>query len=552
MTPALLDAARAWAENDPDPQTRADLSALITAARSGDAEAIAELEDAFAGHLPLRHQGLRGRMGPGPNRMNLVTVATAAAALATYLNERGGGSVVIGYGARRNSGMFARVSAQILSGAGLGTMVLPEPLPTPVLAFAVRHLGCSAGVMVTTDGGAAADNGLALYLGDGTPIVPPVDADIAAHHARLVEAGSMHDLPLGTEWVTLDEQVIADYVSRTASVLEDAPLHHLRVAYTPLHGVGSRVLLEAFRAASFPAPLIAPEQGEPDPAFPTVTTPDLQQPGTLDPLISFAAAEQADLALATDPDGSRLAVAVPDGDAWRVLTGDEVGWLLGWWIASGNRRLSRRGVFAQSLGSGTMLERIAHDFQLEYEETLSGFRWLGRVPDLVFGYEESLGYCVDPIGVHDRDGVSAALMFAEMASRLQRMDLTALDMLDDLARTYGVHATRRLTIQATDPHRIHAAMSELRASRPARIANLPVTRVDDLAAGLGTLPTDAGLRFAVASESRVTLRPSPTESTVTAYLQAVVKAVDGDLAGARAAAQRQLDAMAADVTRWLG
>ena len=550
MTIGLLDAARSWAEADPDPQTRADLLALLTAAGSGDPSATAELEDAFEDDLPFRTTGLLGQLGAGPNRMNAVVVARAAAGLAAYLNERGGGSVAIGYDARRNSGLFARVTAQILSGAGLTPIVLPAHVPTPVLAFAVRHLGCAAGVMVTADGAPADHNGYRVHLGDGAPVPPYAASEIAVHIAAVASRGPVRELPHGDEWTTLDEAILDDYVTRTVSVLEDSPVHHLRIAYSPLHGVAARAVDGVFRAAAFPAPMTVAVQAEPDPAFPTVTVPSLDDPQALDLAIALATDEQADLVLATDPDGGRLAVAVPDADGWRVLNGDEVGSLLGWWVASGNRRLARRGVFAQSSASGAMLEDLARDFHIEYEETLGGFWALGRVPDLMFGYQDSRSYCVDPIGVHDRDGISAALMVAEMASRLQRMERTMLDMLDDLERTYGVHLSGSVAGPVRSTEDLAAALASLRDAPPASVGGLDVARVDDLTTPLGGLVGVQGVRVVMDGGTRVTVQADG--SRLVAHVRCVVHCGAGGLDEARAASREQLRALRADVVRWLG
>jgi phosphomannomutase len=551
--PSTLEAARAWAADDPDGRMRDELTALVARAQAGDSAAITEIDDAFAGTLAFGTAGLRGRIGPGPNRMNQVVVARAAAGLAAYLIERvGGGAVVVGRDARRDSDLFAETTARILTGAGISVMMLPEPLPTPVLAFAIRRLGCVAGVMVTASHNPPDDNGYKVYLGDGSQIVPPADEEISDHIAAATALGPVAGLPHGDDWVTLGDDVLDDYVARAAALVELPPAAGLRVAYTAMHGVGGQVLMRVMAAAGFAEPVVVPEQFAPDARFPTVAFPNPEEPGAMDLGVATASAAGCDLLIANDPDADRCAVAVPGtGGAWRLLTGDEVGSLLGWWIAAGNRRLARRSVFAESIVSGTMLERIAASANLEYEQTLTGFKWIARVPDLAYGYEEALGYCVDPGAVRDKDGITAALMVAEIAGRMKESGRTLLDVLDDLDRLHGVHATTQVSVRVTDLARIGEVMASLRTAPPTVVAGLAVLGVEDLSAGVGGLPPTDGLRFTLAGQTRVIVRPSGTEPKVKCYLQSVQHVGAGSLADARAAARQRLDAVAADVATWL-
>lgn len=547
----LLDDARAWADADPDDDTRTELRELIALAEGGDAAALAELEDAFAGTLQFGTAGLRGKLGPGPNRMNLVVVARAAAGFARYLGERGGGAVVIGYDARSKSDLFARVTAEIMTGAGLRAMVLPEALPTPVLAFAIRHLGCAGGVMVTASHNPPQDNGYKVYLGDGSQIVPPADAEISGHIADVTALGPVADLPHGDEWETLGDDVVASYVARATTLLEPGPPASVRIAYTAMHGVGGQVFVRVLREAGFAAPRVVAEQFAPDGAFPTVAFPNPEEPGAMDLAIATAAGSDVDLIIAHDPDADRCAVGVPTPDGWRMLTGDEVGTLLGWWIASGNRRVARRGVLAESIVSSSLLAEIAADFHLAYAQTLTGFKWIARVPDLMFGYEEALGYCVDPNGVRDKDGITAALMIVEMATRMLYKGRTLTDVLDDIALQHGVYATSQVSVRVSDLSRIAEVMSALRTTPPASVAGVPVASFEDLEEGADGLPPTDGLRFTLASGARIIVRPSGTEPKVKCYLQSVVPVVHDDLIAARAQAGSELRAMAADVARWL-
>lgn len=547
----LLDDARAWADADPDDDTRTELRELIALAEGGDAAALAELEDAFAGTLQFGTAGLRGKLGPGPNRMNLVVVARAAAGFARYLGERGGGAVVIGYDARSKSDLFARVTAEIMTGAGLRAMVLPEALPTPVLAFAIRHLGCAGGVMVTASHNPPQDNGYKVYLGDGSQIVPPADAEISGHIADVTALGPVADLPHGDEWETLGDDVVASYVARATTLLEPGPPASVRIAYTAMHGVGGQVFVRVLREAGFAAPRVVAEQFTPDGAFPTVAFPNPEEPGAMDLAIATAAGSDVDLIIAHDPDADRCAVGVPTPDGWRMLTGDEVGTLLGWWIASGNRRVARRGVLAESIVSSSLLAEIAADFHLAYAQTLTGFKWIARVPDLMFGYEEALGYCVDPNGVRDKDGITAALMIVEMATRMLYKGRTLTDVLDDIALQHGVYATSQVSVRVSDLSRIAEVMAALRTTPPTSVAGVPVASFEDLEEGADGLPPTDGLRFTLASGARIIVRPSGTEPKVKCYLQSVVPVVHDDLIAARAQAGSELRAMAADVARWL-
>ena len=546
-----IDLARAWIAADPDERMRTLLTATVAEAEAGSLEALAELDDAFAGTLEFGTAGLRGRVGPGSNRMNLVVVARAAAGLARYLNEHGGGAVVVGHDARHDSDLFARATAEILSGAGISVMMLPAHLPTPVLAFAVRHLGCAAGVMITASHNPPADNGYKVYLADGSQIVSPVDLEISAHIADVTALGPVADLPHGEEWLTLGDEVVQAYLDKAAALVEEGPPLHIRLAYTAMHGVGGEVFLRVLEQAGFPAPVIVAEQFTPDADFPTVSFPNPEEPGAMDLALAAALESDCDLVIAHDPDADRCAVGVPTADGWRMLSGDEVGYLLGWWIAAGNRRLGRRGVFAQSIVSGSMLARIAADAHLEYEQTLTGFKWIARVPDLAYGYEEALGYCVDPNGVRDKDGISAGLMVAEMAARLKAWNGSLQQVLDDLACEYGVHATRQVSVRVSELSRIPAVMSALRAAPPTSVAGIAVASFEDLEQGAPDLPPTDGLRLTLASGARIIVRPSGTEPKVKCYLQSVVPVVDGDLAAARAQAEGELEAISADVTRWL-
>jgi phosphomannomutase len=552
--PELIERATSWRDDDPDETTRAELAVLLEAAASGDPEAGVDLADRFDGKLEFGTAGLRGAMGAGPNRMNRSMVIRAAAGLTAYLLESSSEPlVVIGFDARHSSDVFARDTAAVVVAAGGRAMVLPRPLPTPVLAFAIRHLGADAAVMVTASHNPARDNGYKVYLGDGSQIVPPSDAAIAAHIARV---GLVADVPRADSgWTTLDDDVLEAYLDAVAAVVAPDSSRELSVVHTSLHGVGNDVVLAAFARAGFSAPVVVASQSEPDPEFPTVSFPNPEEPGAIDAALALAARVHPDLVLANDPDADRCAVAVldpaaagadvagPDEPApWRMLRGDEVGSLLGAHILA--RGVGADDVFANSIVSSRQLAAMAGAAGIRHEETLTGFKWISRVAGLRYGYEEAIGYCVDPCQVRDKDGISTALMLAEMAAGLRAQGRSLLDVLDDLSVAHGVHTTDAFAVRVDDLGLIQTLMSRLRDSPPADLGGVPVIRVDDLAEGSDRLPPTDGLRYFLADESRVIVRPSGTEPKLKVYLEAIVAvipaAASSGLAAARAEAAARL------------
>ncbi|MFG2002539.1 phospho-sugar mutase [Spirillospora sp. NPDC048911] len=555
------DAARAWLAQDPDPETRAELQEILDA---GDPAALA---DRFGARLEFGTAGLRGELGAGPNRMNRVTVMRAAAGLATRLtaqdehgaarDERAG--VVIGYDARHNSERFALDTAAVMTGAGLRAWVLPRTLPTPVLAYAVRHLGAVAGVMVTASHNPPRDNGYKVYWNDGAQIVPPVDAAISA---AIDAVGRVDELPLGDDYERLGEEIVEAYLHALAHLpLGDA--RDVNVAYTPMHGVGGETLLRAFEWAGFPAPTVVTEQAEPDPDFPTVAFPNPEEPGAMDLALGLAAAADVDLVIANDPDADRCAVAIPTSAGWRMLTGDEVGGLLAEQTLRQTKGDDR--LVVTTIVSSSLLGAIAREHRVRFAESLTGFKWImkaGAPGDrLVYGYEEALGYSVggdDGVIVRDKDGIGAALTVAALAAAAKRDGRTIQDLLDDQARRHGLHATGQLSVRVDDLALITGAMARLRADRPARLGGRTVERVDDLAEGTGGLPPTDGLRFQLSAGvsgggARVVVRPSGTEPKLKCYLQVVLPVgPDGDLATVRAQAADDLEALRTDLATTLG
>ncbi|MFJ7167513.1 phospho-sugar mutase [Streptomyces globosus] len=544
----LITRARAWLAEDPDPETAQELAGLVEA---GDT---AELAARFSGTLQFGTAGLRGEIGAGPMRMNRSVVIRAAAGLAAYLKAQGhaGGLVVIGYDARHKSADFARDTAAVMTGAGLRAAVLPRPLPTPVLAYAIRHLGAVAGVEVTASHNPPRDNGYKVYLGDGSQIVSPADAGIAAEIARVETLASVPRPESG--WEELGEEVLQAYLARTDAVLTPGSPRGVRTVYTAMHGVGKDVVLAAFARHGFPEPVLVAEQAEPDPDFPTVAFPNPEEPGAMDLAFAKAAEVRPDIVIANDPDADRCAVAVPDAAApggWRMLRGDEVGALL----AAHLVHKGAQGVFAESIVSSSLLGRIAEAAGVGYEETLTGFKWIARVDGLRYGYEEALGYCVDPEGVRDKDGITAALLVAELASELKEQGRTLTDLLDDLAMAHGLHHTDQLSVRVEDLSVIANAMAQLRAQPPASLAGLRVVSAEDLNRGTDTLPPTDGLRYYLEGDykARVICRPSGTEPKLKCYLEVVVPVAEAsDLAAARVRGQDVLDAVKKDLSAAMG
>lgn len=542
---SLRTRVEAWIADDPDAGTQAELTQLLSTAESDDA-ALAELADRFTGRLEFGTAGLRGEVAAGPHRMNRAVVIRAAAGLAAYLKQTvGAGTVVVGYDARRKSDEFARDTAEVIHGAGLDAVVLPRPLPTPMLAFAIRRLGCIAGVMVTASHNPPADNGYKVYLGDGSQIVPPADVEISAQIDAVVSVAAV---PRTDGWTCLGEDVIEAYVDALAALPNPSTPRDLTMVYTPLHGVGNEIVEKVLSLAGFSRPLTVPEQVEPDAAFPTVAFPNPEEPGAMDFALALAAKADADIVVANDPDADRCAVAVPTSNGWRMLRGDELGALLGHHLLS----TGTKGVFATTIVSSSLLGQLARDHGVAYEETLTGFKWIGRVPGLSYGYEEALGYCVAPELVRDKDGISALLLIAEIAATLKAAGSSLLGRLDEIARQYGVYATDQLSVRVTDLRLIEAAMQRLRSSPPASLGGMQVVSNDDLSHGSDVLPPTEGLRYRLGGGGRVVVRPSGTEPKLKCYLEVVVPVEAGGVDAARIAAAGRLDAMRTDLATAAG
>jgi len=531
-TDGLLAAARAWQEQDPDPETRAELEALVASAAEGDADAVADLHSRFDTRLAFGTAGLRGEIAAGPNRMNRVLVSQAAAGFARWLLEHaedGTPSVVIGYDGRKNSDVFARDTAELMAGAGVRAVLLPRLLPTPVLAFAVRHLDVSAGVMVTASHNPPNDNGYKVYLGGldhGSQIVSPTDAEIAAQILD-VASGSVLDLPRSEQYEIAADDVERAYIEATAALATtDAPRDAVSFAYTAMHGVGWRTAREVFAAAGFAEPEVVTAQIDPDPAFPTVSFPNPEEPGAMDLAFDTARAAGVDLVIANDPDADRLAVAIPDASeqGYRRLSGNEVGALLGWRAAELAEASAGDGapggVLACSIVSSPALAAVATAYHLDFADTLTGFKWVSRAPGLIFGFEEALGYLVNPETVRDKDGISAATALLDLAATLAAQGQSIADRLDAFAEKFGYFASDQISLRVTDLSRIGEIMASLRATPPSRLGDVRVEQIDDLRDGFEGLPPSDVLRIHLADGSRVMVRPSGTEPKLKIYIDA--------------------------------
>lgn len=538
MTDDLLARAREWLSQDPDSVTVAELQALI------DAGDTAGLEDPFRARLQFGTAGLRGALGAGPNRMNRVIVAQAASGLAAYLLEHGSApSVVVGYDARHNSEIFARDTAEIMEGAGVHAFLLPTHLPTPVLAFAIRHLGCSAGVMVTASHNPPQDNGYKVYLEDSSQIVPPADIEISA---AIDAVGRVDEMPRSDAYELLGPEVAEAYVEAVVALPSDGPRDIVAV-YTPMHGVGRDTLVEAVSRAGFPPLHVVREQAEPDPDFPTVAFPNPEEPGAMDLALKLSSEVGADIIVANDPDADRCAVGVRDGEAYRMLTGDQVGVLLGDFLL----RKGVQGTYAASIVSSDLLGRQAAAHGQPWEQTLTGFKWLGKIPTLVFGYEEALGYSVAPDIARDKDGVSAIITVLELAAALKAEGRSLIDQLDDIYREHGLHATSQLSVRVEDLSIISRAMETLRTSPPSSLGGLAVTSVDDLADGYRDLPPTDGIRLGLEGSTRIIARPSGTEPKLKCYIEVVVP-VEDSIEASREIADEKIAGIKKDLAEALG
>ena len=517
MDQSLVREVQAWIADDPDPITSSQLQEWL------DTNNEAELKKSFSGFLQFGTAGLRGPIRPGPSGMNRAVVGRTAAGIVTYMRERNLTSVVIGRDARYGSEDYTFETAEIMSGAGMNVYVLPRPLPTPVLAFATNELGCDVGIMVTASHNPPQDNGYKVYLGGtvdgieyrGSQIVSPTDVSIAQKIDAIV---SLKDQPRGKTWTNLGEEIVEKYITRTASLATQPGT--LKIVYTAMHGVGTETLQRVFHKAGFLSPILVDAQAAPDPDFPTVAFPNPEEPGAIDLALETAKTFEADLVIANDPDADRCAAAIKDPTSgWRMLKGDELGALLGESIA----RKGGSGIFANSIVSSSILRKIAKHYNFEFEETLTGFKWLAKIKGLTFGYEEALGYAVDAETVNDKDGISAAITLAQIATDLAADGKTIIDLLDEIWARHGFHATEQISIRLTDLSKVGIILGGLRTNPPQEIAGRLVTSIDDLAAPTDGLPPTDGLRIWLDGGIRIIIRPSGTEAKMKCYIEVIEK-----------------------------
>ena len=520
MNPTLRAEVQAWIGDDPDPKTAGELQALL------DAEDETTLSKHFNGFLQFGTAGLRGPIGPGPSCMNRAVVGRTAAGIASYMKKRGMTKVVIGRDARYGSEDYTFETAEIMSGAGMEVFILPRPLPTPVLAFATAHLGCDIGIMVTASHNPPQDNGYKVYVGpvaDGinyasSQIINPTDGFIASDIDAVT---SLKSLARGKNWTVLGEDVISEYVLRT-SALAPRP-GDLKIVYTAMHGVGTETIQRVFNHAGFATLILVDEQCTPDPDFPTVAFPNPEEPGAIDLALKKARDFGADLVIANDPDADRCAAAINDPQVgWRMLRGDELGIVFGEWIARSNPS----GSFANSIVSSSALRKISGHYGVDFQEVLTGFKWIAKIENLAFGYEEAIGYAVDSDNVNDKDGISAAIFLAQIATDLKRDGLTISDLLNQVWERHGFHGTEQISIRVTDMSAITRLLAGLRSNPPREIAGRAVESIDDLAAPTDGLPPTDGLRIWLAGGIRIIVRPSGTEAKMKCYIEVVTATSD--------------------------
>ncbi len=571
-----------WIEDDPEIADSDELTELLEQADEGGEDAQAELADRFSGMLTFGTAGLRGKLGAGPNRMNRAVVIRAAAGLTAFLRSLlpEGFTVVIGYDARRGSKEFARDTAAVVEGGGGHAILFDQALPTPLTAFALRKLNADAAVMVTASHNPPEDNGYKVYLGgravsdsgQGAQIVSPFDTQILE---QIVTVESVASVPRADSgWEYIGQDMVDAYVERVKSLVPGGP-RDLKIVLTSMHGVGGETALRVLHACGFNDVTVVEQQHNPDPDFPTVAFPNPEEPGALDLAVELAAQTGADLILANDPDADRSSAAIPDltsPTGWRQLSGDEVGSLLGDQTArevaeersrqiadgrtSEDSPATETPVLANSIVSSRMLGRIAEAHGLRHVYTLTGFKWISRVPDLAFGYEEAIGYCVDPDYVRDKDGISAGAKLAGLAATLKAKGFGLGDQLDSLAKQFGLHATAPLTIRVEDLSLITQGMANLRADGIAEIAGARVVESIDLAEGSPNLPPTDGLLYVTDQNDRVVVRPSGTEPKLKCYIEVIEPvaepAGDGEVQAARIRAAARLDEIRTDMRAAMG
>ena len=541
MSNELIAVAQNWASHDPDLKTKKQVEELIA---NNNIEKLSEL---FAGDLEFGTAGLRAEIDAGQSRMNRAVVIRATFGLCQYLISKNPGKkpkLIVGNDARHMSDQFAQDVCGVATALGLEVFRLPTKLPTPVLAFGVRHIGADAGVMITASHNPPRDNGYKVYDHLGAGIIPPMDREIA----QLIKSAPMADeIKLANGWNEID--ITTQYHQR-ASQLVNNNYGQIKVAFTPMHGVGQDTFDACMKEAGFNPSINVTEQTKPDPNFPTVSFPNPEEPGAMDLLLALAKKIDADVAIANDPDADRCAVAIPEKGNWKVLTGDELGFLIAWWLIQKSKltNVSLKGQMVASIVSSSLVPKMAQANGLKGATTLTGVKWMGHLDELIFGYEEAIGYCTDPEFVRDKDGVTAALRIVEMFSYLRQDNTSAEEILNSIYEEFGVHLTKQLSFRFNSVAKAKEITSKLISNSPTKIGEFSVEKVDDMNKGIDGLPPSSGIRL-LTKNGRIIVRPSGTEPKLKCYLE--VTTMPGNPQENRAIAKKELDSLAESVHQLL-
>ncbi|MGL4306678.1 MAG: phospho-sugar mutase [Mycobacteriaceae bacterium] len=495
-----------WIVNDPDPATRNELAECSKE----------ELAQRFSATLTFGTAGLRGPIQAGPMGMNLAVVIRTSAGIVRVLADRclSGGKIIVGYDARHRSAEFAQAAAEVFTAEGFSVTLFSEPLPTPVLAFAVQKTKAVAGIQITASHNPATDNGYKVYFFGGAQIISPTDREIETATAKMPGAVHIPRVPVES----VDTGLMDQYVDSVVA-LADSSAKNLRIAFTALHGVGGKTAMKVFAATGFTDVHTVSSQFSPDPRFPTVAFPNPEEPGTTQELIDLAESIDANIAIAFDPDADRCAVGVPDKGRWRMLSGDETGILIGEYLL---RNSPPASVVSSTIVSSRMLSALAESRGVTHVETLTGFKWLVRASEshLLYAYEEALGYCVDPQSVRDKDGISAAVMICKIAAELHTQNHTLIDELDRLAVEFGVYQTSHVSQRFANANSITALLESIRAQAPTTLAGFSIG-MEDLLLRRGQQRTNALILMGNSGDSsvRIIFRPSGTEPKLKCYIE---------------------------------
>ena len=541
MSEILISLAKNWAEHDPDTKTKQQVLDLI---KDNDIDKLTSL---FSGDLEFGTAGLRSEIGPGQSRMNRAVVIRATYGLCQYLLNKYPNKkpkLIVGNDARHLSDQFAQDVCGVAVSLGLEVFRLPSNLPTPVLAFGVRHIGADAGVMITASHNPPQDNGYKVYDHLGAGIIPPMDKEIA----QLIKSAPMADeIKLVTGWNEID--ITTQYQQRAAQLVTNN-YGQIKVAFTPMHGVGQETFDACMKEAGFNPSINVAEQTKPDPDFPTVSFPNPEEPGAMDLLLALAQTIDADVAIANDPDADRCAVAVPEKGNWKVLSGDELGFLLAWWMIEKSKltNVPLRGQMVASIVSSSLVPKMAQAHGLKGASTLTGVKWMGHLDELIFGYEEAIGYCTDPDFVRDKDGITAALRVVEMISYLKQNNNSVTGILNEIYQEFGVHLTKQLSFRFASVSEAIKITQKLISDSPTKIGEFNVEKVEDMNNGIDGLPPTSGIRLTT-KNGRIIVRPSGTEPKLKCYLEVITK--PGNPQTNQAIAIQELDSLAKSVHQLL-